>query len=195
MATAGEPSYFEKWKSIRTPSGIPYPANWVMVLFNAVGGTIGMAVLLLISTAQAKPVPLNYGGFNIWPAFVPPFAASCMILFALSDLPVAQPRNIIGGYFFSALIGVVLVNIIQPLTGTTPWWGMALSVGLAITVMVFTKTLHPPAAVSAILPFMFVIKDPLWILWPNTLGAIILVIVAVLWVNLHKMRRYPAFWW
>ncbi|WP_218058694.1 HPP family protein [Gilliamella apicola] len=41
-----------------------------------------------------------------------PFEALCVILFAVSQPPLAQPRNIIFGHLISALIGLLFLKLL-----------------------------------------------------------------------------------
>ena len=40
---------------------------------------------------------------------IAPFGASCVLLFALPQSPLARPRNVIGGHVISALIGLLVL--------------------------------------------------------------------------------------
>jgi len=58
------------------------------------------------------------------------FGASCVLVFAIPQSPLARPKNVIGGHLISTLVGLVLLVWLgaSPLT-------MALGVGLAIALM------------------------------------------------------------
>ena len=116
------------------------------------------------------------------------FGASCLIVFALPDSPLAQPRNVIGGHVLSAATGIAMAHFV----GVTPV-SMALAVALAIVLMLWTRTPHPPAGAN---PIIVMVMGSSWtfLLFPVLLGAVILVAVAC---AVHKMNRqaYPKYWW
>src|SRR4051794_25078106 len=68
-----------------------------------------------------------------------PFGASCVLAFGVWNAPLSQPRNIIGGHFVSTFIGIATYYLF----GNEPW-AIAFAVGLAIAMMMLTKTTHPP---------------------------------------------------
>jgi CBS-domain-containing membrane protein len=71
---------------------------------------------------------------------VAPFGASCVLVVALPASPLARPRNVIGGHLIATGAGLCVFTLLGagPLT-------LALGVGLAISAMLLTGTLHPPA--------------------------------------------------
>jgi CBS-domain-containing membrane protein len=74
----------------------------------------------------------------------------------------------------------------------------AFAVAFAITAMDITRTLHPPGGATALIAVIGsdAIHDMgyLYVLLPAGLGAVILVVIAVLLNNLADDRHYPAFW-
>jgi CBS-domain-containing membrane protein len=81
-----------------------------------------------------------------WLLLIAPFGASCVLVFALPDSPLARARNVIGGHVLSALVGVAVFALL----GASPF-SMALGVGLATVAMALTGTLHPPAGGNPLL--------------------------------------------
>jgi CBS-domain-containing membrane protein len=123
------------------------------------------------------------------------FGASAVLLYGAPSSPLAQPRNLLGGHLLSALVGVLIFQ----LAGTTLWLASALAVALAIMVMHLTRTLHPPGGATALIA---VIGSEalhrlgfLYALVPVGLGAVCLLLVALLVNNLASDRRYPVWWW
>jgi CBS-domain-containing membrane protein len=122
------------------------------------------------------------------------YGASAVLLYGAPRSPLAQPRNLIGGHFFSAMIGVLCMQILP----TIPWAAAALAVASAIAVMHLTRTLHPPGGATAMIA---VIGSPeihsMGYLYPLVQGLIgpgILLAVALLVNNLPRSRRYPETW-
>lgn len=179
MATEGAPvPYLEKIKGIKLRSGIAYP-KWYIPLIGALGGFLAIALVQLLSVE-----------LDLLPCFIVPFGASCVLLFSAPSAPFSQPRNVIGGHVVAALVGLGVHSVFQE----TTFWTLALANGLAIGIMVATKTVHPPAGATAFLPLLTGISNWSWALVPVAVGAVILVIVAVLYSNLYKNQRYPVYW-
>ena len=78
------------------------------------------------------------------------------------------------------------------------WLAGAVAVATAIAVMHLTKTLHPPGGATALIAVIG--SDEihnlgyLYALVPAGLGALIMLVVALLINNIPKNRRYPDFW-
>ncbi|MUG72150.1 HPP family protein [Paenibacillus validus] len=116
-----------------------------------------------------------------------PLGASCVLVFALPGSPLAQPRSIVGGHLLSTAIGLALQHTVG-----FHAWSAALGVGLAITLMQLTRTLHPPAGAD---PLVVMLGGAAWsFLWtPALLGSAL--IVAVAWAFHRLLRRpYPQRW-
>ena len=75
------------------------------------------------------------------------FGATCVLIYGIVNSPLAQPRNLIGGHFVSAVVGVT----IQKLIPGEIWLSSALAVALSIVMMQITKTLHPPGGATALI--------------------------------------------
>ncbi|MFH0958989.1 MAG: HPP family protein [Pseudomonadota bacterium] len=122
------------------------------------------------------------------------FGASAVLLFGAPKSPLAQPRNLVGGHIMAAFIGVAVSRILI----SQPWLASALAVATAIAVMHLTRTLHPPAGATALnaviggakvhqLGFVYPIV-------PVAVGVLILLVVALVFNNIPRNRRYPEFW-
>ncbi|MER1986704.1 MAG: HPP family protein [Solibacillus sp.] len=142
-----------------------------------VGGFIAISILLYLTQLTNAE----------W--LMAPFGASCVLVFAVWNTPLAQPRNVIGGHVISALIGLILYHAF----GSEPWT-LALGVGLAIACMMVTKTTHPPAGAN---PIIIILGGYSWsyLLTPVLVGAVVIVCVALILNNLRSDRSYPTFWW
>ncbi|MCF7976767.1 HPP family protein [Lamprobacter modestohalophilus] len=123
------------------------------------------------------------------------FGASAVLLYGAPRSPLAQPRNLIGGHAVSALIGVSAWLLLGPLL---PWLAAALAVSTAIALMHLTRTLHPPGGATALIAVIgseqVHAMGYLFVLIPVTLGALLMLLVALLVNNLARGRRYPEFW-
>lgn len=159
-------------------SGIPYP-SWREVLISGLGGLVIIGLLNFISLET-----------DIVKAFIVPFGATAVLVFAAPTAPFSQPRNFIGGHLFSAFSGVLIMSIFHE----TTWWTLALANFLAIILMVSTKTVHPPAGATALLPVVNNVTSFAWLLTPVLVGCIIILIVGILYNNFWSKRKYPTFW-
>lgn len=122
------------------------------------------------------------------------FGASAVLIYGAIKSPLAQPRNLLGGHFLSALIGVFCY---QTFHGEM-WLAASLAVATAIAVMHATKTLHPPGGATALIAVIgsnnIHALGYLYAVVPVGLGATIMLIVALLVNNIPKTRKYPEFW-
>ncbi len=116
------------------------------------------------------------------------FGASCVLVFGFPDVPFSQPRNILFGHFISSLIGMVCLELF----GIT-WWSVGIAVGTSISVMMFTRTTHPPAASN---PVIIYLTKPEWsfLVFPTFFGTIALIIFALLYNNIIRKNKYPKYW-
>jgi len=122
------------------------------------------------------------------------FGASAVLIYGAIRSPLAQPRNLIGGHVFSAIIGVMTYNLLN----NHMWLAAPVAVATAIAVMHATKTLHPPGGATALIAVIGSQKihnlGYLYAIIPAGMGAVIMLLVALLINNIPKNRRYPEFW-
>ena len=124
----------------------------------------------------------SYDDFNIW--LIPPFGATMVLVMAVHESPLAQPKNIFFGHILSALSGVLIYFFL----------GMSfLSIGLAVAIsvwaMMITKTIHPPAGANPIIAILGG-KGLSFILLPVATGALIIIVFAMIYNKILK-RNYP----
>jgi len=126
------------------------------------------------------------------PLLIGSFGASAVLIYAAIDSPLAQPRNLVGGHIISAMVGVTCFKLLG-VTG----FSCAMAVSLAILVMLLTRTLHPPGGATALIAVITPSIQPLgyyYVLAPAGVGALIMLLVALLTNNLANKRRYPRYW-
>ncbi|MCY1546203.1 HPP family protein [compost metagenome] len=116
------------------------------------------------------------------------FGASCVMVFGFPDLPFSQPRNVLGGHLLCSLVGLIFLQAFG-----AHWWSLALAVGTAIALMMLSRTVHPPAGSNPVIIFL---AQPGWsfLLFPTLIGALLLVLVALLYNNTLRSGRYPKYW-
>ncbi len=148
--------------------------NGMPSLISGLGGAL--AIWLLATLTQSLGQVL----------LVAPFGASCVLLFALPGSPLARPRNVIGGHFISALMGLLVLALMGD--GIL---AMGLGVGLAIAAMQFSGTLHPPAGG---MPLVVMMTGAGWsfLVLPVLAGTVTLVCAAFLYHRLVSKRAWPV---
>jgi CBS-domain-containing membrane protein len=119
---------------------------------------------------------------SIW--LIPPFGASMVLVMAVPESPLAQPKNLILGHVLSALSGVLIYTLL----GQT-FYALGAGVALAIFVMMITNTIHPPAGANPIIVILGG-KGISFVLLPVTVGALIIIIFAMIY-NKILGRNYP----
>ncbi|EIE20895.1 HPP family protein+B94, partial [Coccomyxa subellipsoidea C-169] len=144
-------------------------------------------ILLLSGLTQwlepAYNLPLLYASFG----------ASAVLVFGVISSPLAQPRNLVGGQVLSAVVGCAIRLALKDVL----WVSAALGMSLALVVMMLTKTVHPPGGATALIAatanplrpwqgFQFVVCI--------FIGSLGMLLVALLFNNLHPKKRYPLYW-
>jgi CBS-domain-containing membrane protein len=162
-------------------AALPPAFNPKAVILAWLGGFIAIAAVALITTNLSYMLILGS------------FGASCVILFAYPDAPFAQPRNTIGGHFFSSLVGLLFVSLFG-----VAWWVLAAAVATAIAVMMLTKTVHPPAGSNPVIIWLMVASHGIigwdFLLFPTLIGALVITLVALIYNNLTREGNYPKYW-
>ena len=146
------------------------------VLFATVGAVIAVSALsYLASTTQAL---LLLGSFG----------ASTLLLFALPEAPLSQPRSVVGGHLIASLIALACLAVFGP-----RWWAVGAATGLAVGAMMLTRTVHPPAGSNAIIVFL---AKPSWtfLLFSTLTGTVLLVAIATVYHRTTRRHRYPLYW-
>lgn len=155
---------------------LPPRPNIRQVLIAWLGGVIAIAAIA--GLGEMLTLSLLLGSFG----------ASCVLVFGFPDVPFSQPRNVVFGHLLSTLTGLVFLHFCG-----AHWWAVALAVGSAIALMMLTRTVHPPAGSNPVIVFL---AQPGWdfLLYPTLSGAVLLVVVALLYNNASREARYPKYW-
>ena len=122
----------------------------------------------------------EYG--DIW--LIPPFGASMVLVMAVHNSPLAEPKNIFLGHTLSALSGVVIFALMG-----TSFISLGIAVGLAVFVMATFDSIHPPAGANPIIAILGG-KGLSFVLMPVALGAVVIILFA-LFYNKLLGRDYP----
>ena len=124
------------------------------------------------------------------------FGASAILVYGAPMAEFSQPRNLLGGHFVSALVGITVFMIF----GATSILAGAIAVSFALVAMHFTRTLHPPGGASALIAVIGGEKvhalGYMYALCPVLAGTVILLAIALIVNNLpsNPNRHYPVYW-
>ena len=112
------------------------------------------------------------------------------MLYGAPSAPFSQPRSLLGGHLISAIVGVLVFKVMG--AGYT---AVAFGVALAIVLMLIAKAVHPPAGATALLGVTASQGSLWWVVSPVFIGALILLVVALVINNLDKTNTYPDYWY
>ncbi len=150
--------------------------SYRQVLLSWAGSFIGIAILAYLSD------------YSHYPLIAAPMGATAVLVFGVPDSPLAQPRNVLGGNFWGALVAVVCVHFF----GTAPWV-MALAVATTIKLMKMTRAIHPPSGAVALVGVMSGVSWQ-FLFTPVLLGSAIIILWTYIFNNLAPERSYPRHW-
>ncbi|UCF86938.1 MAG: HPP family protein [Nitrospiraceae bacterium] len=173
-------------KKMRGSSKSPPMVSLFEVIWSWIGAFLGIAAVVYIhyNVLEKTDMVMVIGSFG----------ASAVLIYGAIKSPLAQPRNLIGGHVFSAVIGVTSYQLLH----SSMWLAGAVAVATAIAFMHATKTLHPPGGATALIAVIGSEKihnlGYLYAIIPAGLGAVIMLIIALLVNNIPRTRRYPEFW-
>lgn len=177
-------SYIAKFRGGKR---LPPKAPMFEVLWSAIGSFIG--ILAIFELGKMLPLAQHDALF-----LVGSFGASAVLIYGVPKSPYAQPRNLVLGHSLSAVVGVSCALLLRQ----HPALAAALAVSLAISVMHLSNTIHPPGGATALIAVIGseqIHQMAYWyVLSPIFMGALILLLVALVVNNLSPHRRYPEFW-
>jgi CBS-domain-containing membrane protein len=119
------------------------------------------------------------------PLLFPPLGPSAFILFYTPMAPSASPRTCILSHTMGLAAGLVslsLAVLLFPTAGlaaaeTTHWFrviAIAMAMGLISVLMILTKTIHPPAAATALIAVMGYLQNPVQV--AGFIAAVVLLV-------------------
>jgi CBS-domain-containing membrane protein len=173
-------------KKMKGTTQSPPAVSFSEIIWSWIGAFLGIALVAFI----------NYNIFNETDLvmIIGSFGASAVLIYGAIRSPLAQPRNLIGGHVISAVIGVTTYNLLNG----HMWLASSIAVATAIAVMHATKTLHPPGGATALIAVIGSQEihnlGYFYAIIPAGMGAMIMLMVALLINNIPKSRRYPEFW-
>ena len=147
------------------------------------------AILAGVGTFIAIAALGGLAAFSRQPFVLGSFGASCVLLFGFPAGPFSQPRNLMGGHLLTTTVGLVFLTLFGP-----GWLPMAGATAVAVTVMILTRTVHPPAGSNPVIIFM---GHAGWsfLLVPTAVGAGMLLVIAWCFWRAKKPGTWPVRWW
>jgi CBS-domain-containing membrane protein len=116
------------------------------------------------------------------------FGSTTLIVLLFYESEFAQPTNI----FFGHLLGIILGILINEFFGVS-FITLGLSVGLTVTLMMYLKVVHPPAAANPLIA-LFADVSLNYIIFPVLVGSIVIIILSVVINKFILKRTYPKKW-
>jgi len=120
------------------------------------------------------------------------FGASSVLIYGAVYSPLAQPRNLVAGHLISAIVGVTVAKVFPDIICLTAPTAVALS----IVAMQVARCLHPPGGATALIAVSGGTKIAemgyMYVLSPVLSGALILLVIALIFNNITKDRHYPV---
>ena len=113
------------------------------------------------------------------------FGATVFLVFALHELETAQPKNVFFGHLVSVLVGIIFNETIG-----FSFYSLGLAVGVAVTLMIYLKIMHPPAA-SNPLVVLFTDVSFEYILFPVIFVTLAIILMSIFLNRIVLKRKYP----
>ena len=116
------------------------------------------------------------------------FGSTTLIVLVFYESEFAQPANIFFGHLLSIIIGILF----NEFAGMS-FISLGLSVGVATTLMMYFRIIHPPAAANPLIA-MFADVSLNYILFPVIIGSVSIILLSLIFNRLILKRNYPRKW-
>ena len=116
------------------------------------------------------------------------FGSTTLIVLVFYESEFAQPANIFFGHLLSIIIGILF----NEFAGMS-FISLGLSVGVATTLMMYFRIIHPPAAANPLIA-MFADVSLNYILFPVIIGSVSIILLSLIFNRLILKRNYPKRW-
>ena len=116
------------------------------------------------------------------------FGSTTLIVLVFYESEFAQPSNIFFGHLLSIIIGILF----NKFAGMS-FISLGLSVGVATTLMMYFRIIHPPAAANPLIA-MFADVSLNYILFPVIIGSVSIILLSLIFNRLILKRNYPKKW-
>ena len=114
------------------------------------------------------------------------FGSSMVLLYGYPESPFAKPKNIFFGHLLTALVGVIILNLIPlPIFITIP-----IAVGLGVGLMILFNVTHPPAGGNPIIVIIGSVSLD-YLINPIITGSIIVLAFGIVINRFVLKKKYP----
>ena len=134
------------------------------MLIATLGASLGIGLIAFLSNVSSNAL------------LMAPLGATAVLVFGLPQSPLSQLRHVAGGHALSMLVGLICFFIFG--NGVI---AVGIASGLALGLMLATRTVHPPAGADPLLLMLTassVAEAGYQIALPGVLGAVLLYWVA-----------------
>ena len=145
---------------------------------------IGLAATVIIGVLSFLSFETSTG---FWLIFS--FGSTTLIVLVFYESEFAQPSNI----FFGHLLGIIIGILFNEFFGIS-FITLGLSVGTTVTLMIYFKVIHPPAAANPLIA-LFADVSLNYIIFPVLVGSISIIFLAFLINKFILKRDYPKKWY
>ncbi len=116
------------------------------------------------------------------------FGSTTLIVLIFYESEFAQPLNI----FFGHLLGIIVGILFNEFFGIS-FITLGLAVGTTVTLMMYFKIIHPPAAANPLIA-LFADVSLNYIIFPVLVGSIVIIFLTILINKFILKRSYPKRW-
>tara|TARA_B100001248_G_scaffold224389_1_gene181561 strand:+ start:886 stop:1356 length:471 start_codon:yes stop_codon:yes gene_type:complete len=116
------------------------------------------------------------------------FGSTTLIVLIFYESEFAQPSNI----FFGHLLGIIVGILFNEFFGIS-FITLGLAVGSTVTLMMYFKIIHPPAAANPLIA-LFADVSLNYIIFPVLVGSIVIIFLTILINRFILKRSYPKKW-
>ena len=116
------------------------------------------------------------------------FGSTTLIVLIFFESQFAQPGNI----FFGHLLGIIIGILFNEFMGMS-FLTLGLAVGTTVTLMMYLKVIHPPAAANPLIA-LFADVSLEYIIFPVLVGTIVIIFLFLI-INKYILKKnYPTRW-
>ena len=116
------------------------------------------------------------------------FGSTTLIVLIFYESEFAQPSNI----FFGHILGIVVGILFNELFGIS-FITLGLAVGVTVTLMMYLRVIHPPAAANPLIA-LFADVSINYIIFPVIVGSVVIIILSFLINKFLLKRNFPKRW-
>ena len=116
------------------------------------------------------------------------FGSTTLIVLIFYESEFAQPSNI----FFGHLLGIIVGILFNEFFGIS-FITLGLAVGSTVTLMMYFKIIHPPAAANPLIA-LFADVSLNYIIFPVLVGSIVIIFLTILINRFILKRSCPKKW-